>query len=96
VAAFDEYQKKTGKKVNGVKIYPLERAPEIIKKCRADIGIIAVPKEQCQEVADYMVLSGLHRILNFAPHSINVPEKVQVRSIDFTLKILSLFCGAQS
>ncbi len=96
VAAFDVDRNKIGKKVNGVRVYPLERAPEVIKRRRADIGIIAVPKERCQEVADYIVLSGIHRILNFAPHSINVPEKVQVRSIDFTLRILSLFCDAHS
>ncbi|HOW59543.1 MAG TPA: redox-sensing transcriptional repressor Rex [Candidatus Omnitrophota bacterium] len=94
VAAFDIDRRKIGKTINGVKIYPVERAPEIIKKYHADIGIIAVPKEHCQEVADYMVLSGLSRILNFAPYSVSVPAKVQVRSIDFTIKILSLFCDA--
>jgi redox-sensing transcriptional repressor len=95
VAAFDVDRRKISKKINGVRIYPVERAPEIIKRCHADIGIIAVPKEHCQEVADYMVLSGLTRIVNFAPCSISVPAKVQVRSIDFTIKFLSLFCDAQ-
>ncbi len=94
VAAFDVSHYKIGKKINGVRIYPVERAPEIIKRCRADIGIIAVPKEQGQEVADYMVLSGLHRIINFAPCSISVPSKVQVRNIDFTIEFLSLFCDS--
>jgi redox-sensing transcriptional repressor len=94
VAAFDVSPHKIGRKLEGVRIYPVERAPEIIKRCRADIGIIAVPKEQGQEVADYMVLSGLHRIVNFAPCSISVPAKVQVRSIDFTIEFLSLFCDS--
>jgi len=92
VAAFDVSRNKIGKKIAGVRIYPVERAPEIIKRCHADIGIIAVPKEQGQEVADYMVLSGLNRIVNFAPCSISVPAKVQVRNIDFTIEFLSLFC----
>ncbi len=94
VAAFDVSRHKIGKKINGVGIYPVERAPVIIKRCHADIGIIAVPKEQGQEVADYMVLSGLHRIVNFAPCSISVPAKVQVRNIDFTIEFLSLFCDS--
>ena len=94
VAAFDTSPRKIGKTIEGVRIYPVERAPEIIKRCRADIGIIAVPKEQGQEVADYMVLSGLHRIVNFAPCSISVPAKVQVRNIDFTIEFLSLFCDS--
>ncbi|MBU9889824.1 MAG: redox-sensing transcriptional repressor Rex [Candidatus Omnitrophica bacterium] len=95
VAAFDAAGDKIGKKINGVRIYPVERAPEIIKRQRADIGIIAVPKEHSQEVADYMVLSGLHGIVNFAPCSINVPAKVQVRNMDFTIEFLSLFCDIQ-
>lgn len=92
VAAFDISPRKIGKKVQGIRIYPVERAPEIIKKRGADIGIIAVPKERAQEVADYMVLSGLHRIVNFAPCSISVPAKVHVRNMDFTIEFLSLFC----
>jgi redox-sensing transcriptional repressor len=94
VAAFDVSAQKVGKKIDGVRIYPVERAPEIIKRRHADIGIIAVPKEQCQEVADYMVLSGLTRIVNFAPSSISVPAKVQVRNMDFTIEFLSLFCDS--
>ena len=94
VAAFDVARHKVGKKVNGVRIYPVDRAPEIIRRYRADIGIIAVPKEQSQVVADYMVLSGLHRIINFAPCSISVPAKVQVRNFDFTIEFLSLFCDS--
>jgi redox-sensing transcriptional repressor len=95
VAAFDVARDKIGKKIEGVRIYPVDRSPEIIKRCRADIGIIAVPKEHCQEVADYMVLSGLYRIVNFAPCSISIPARVQVRNIDFTIEFLSLFCDTQ-
>ena len=95
VAAFDVDRAKIGKKLNGVRIYPVERAPEIIRRYHADIGIITVPKEHCQEVADYMVLSGLYRIVNFAPCSISVPAKVQVRNMDFTIEFLSLFCDSQ-
>ncbi|HNX69032.1 MAG TPA: redox-sensing transcriptional repressor Rex [Candidatus Omnitrophota bacterium] len=94
VAAFDVSRGKIGRKINGVRVYPVERAPEIIKRSHADIGIIAVPKEHSQEVADYMVLSGLHRIVNFAPCSISVPAKVQVRNMDFTIEFLSLFCDS--
>lgn len=95
VAAFDVAPQKVGKVVNGVRIYPVERTPEVIRRCHADIGIIAVPREHCQEVADYMVLSGLTRIVNFAPSSISVPARVQVRNMDFTIEFLSLFCDNQ-
>jgi len=94
VAAFDVSRLKIGKKIGGVKVYSVDRAPEIVKRLRGDIGIIAVPKESCQEVADYMVLSGLQKIVNFASCPVSVPAKVQVRNIDFTIEFLSLFCDS--
>jgi redox-sensing transcriptional repressor len=95
VAAFDVSHHKIGKRIGGVKVYPVDRAPEIIKRVHGDIGIIAVPKENAQEAADYMVLSGLQKIINFAPCPVSVPAKVQVRNIDFTIEFLSLYCNTQ-
>ncbi|MDP8262969.1 MAG: redox-sensing transcriptional repressor Rex [Candidatus Ancaeobacter aquaticus] len=93
VAAFDKTKSKIGKKMHGVSIYPVIRAPEIIAKTHADIGVIAVPKEYSQEVADVMVLSGLRGIVNFSPISISVPQNVKVKDIDLSIEFLSLFCN---
>jgi redox-sensing transcriptional repressor len=95
VAAFDVSRHKIGKKIGGVRVYPVDRAPEIVKRLHGDIGIIAVPEGNAQEVADYMVLSGLQKIINFAPYPVSVPAKVQVRNIDFTIEFLSLYCNTQ-
>lgn len=94
-AAFDVAPRKIGKKINGIKIYPFRRASEIIQKTHATLGIIAVPKERCQEVADFMVASGLRGIINFAPASITVRKGVRVKDIDLTIEFLSLFCDTQ-
>jgi len=95
VAAFDKDERKTGKAAGGVKVYSLKKAPEIIRKTRADIGIIAVPPECGQEVADVMVLSGLKGIINFAPVHVKVPERVQVREIDLSIEFMSLYCDTR-
>lgn len=95
VAAFDVARHKIGKTIGGVKIYPLNRAPEVIKRVHGDIGIIAVPEENAQEVSDHMVISGLQKIINFAPCSVSVPSRVQVRNMDFTIEFLSLYCNTQ-
>lgn len=91
VAAFEKDKSKVNMKINGTKVYPAERASEIIKKTHADLGIIAVSQKDSQEVADLMVAAGLKGIINFAPISINVPKKVQVKNIDLTIEFLSLF-----
>ncbi len=95
VAAFDKDRRKVGKKINGVMVYSIESAPIIIKKTHVEIGIVAVPKEFSQEVADVIILSGLRGIINFTPTSIAAPKNIVVRDIDFTIEFLSLFCDLQ-
>lgn len=95
VAGFDRAKKKIGKTINGVKVYSVEKAPGIIKKQHIDLGIIAVPADCSQEVADLMVLSGLKGIINFSPMAINTPKKVSVRDIDLSIEFLSLYCEAR-
>ncbi len=96
VAAFDRLGSRINKKINSVIVYPVERAPEVIKRLRADIGIIAVPKKSAQGVADIMVLSGLRGIVNFSPCPINVPKSVMVKDIDLTIEFLSLCCSIKA
>ncbi|MBU1862862.1 MAG: redox-sensing transcriptional repressor Rex [Candidatus Omnitrophica bacterium] len=95
VAAFDKSKRTIGKTINGVTIYSVKRAPEIIRKYKGDIGIIAVPEEAAQKVADTIVRSGLTGIVNFSPTTINVPENVLVKNIDLSITFLSLYCNAK-
>ncbi len=92
VAAFDKSGKKIGRVINGVRVYSVEKAPEVIKKKHIDLGIIAVPAECGQEVADLMVLSGLKGIINFSPTTISVPKKVSIKGIDLSIEFLALYC----
>lgn len=94
VAAFDRDKKKSEKVINGVKVYPFEKALFLIKKSTADIGVIAVPQEASQEVADLIVAAGIKSIVNFAPVSLKVPKEVHVRNIDLTIEFLSAYCDA--
>jgi len=95
VAAFDKDKKKIGKTINGVKIRSFEKADSVIKKGYADIGVIAVPPEKGQEVADLMAACGLRGIVNFAPVSLKVPKRVHVRGIDLAMEFLSAYCDTQ-
>ncbi len=94
-AAFEKDKNKIGKIVNGVRIYPIDKAPEIIKKIHAEIGIVAVGAQDSQEVVDIMVLSGLKGIINFSPTFLNVPKEIAVRDIDLSLEFLALYCSVK-
>lgn len=49
---------------------------DFIRANKIDIGIITVPKEAAQEVADRMVRAGIKAIWNFAPVDLKVPKEV--------------------
>jgi redox-sensing transcriptional repressor len=95
VGVFDNDLNKIGRKVGDLDVYPPEKMPDIIKKHKVRIGIIAVPTKSAQDVADLMIKNGLDAILNFAPVSLNVPGHVVYRNVDLSvnLEILTFNLG---
>jgi len=89
VAAFDKDPRKIGKKKNGVAVENVSKIGEI-KKRKVNLGIIAVPAEEAQAVADELVKAGIKGILNFSPRHISVPKKVKVISIDIATDLARL------
>lgn len=94
VAVFDQDPIKVGRMVNGLVVRHITELKTVVAQTGgADIGIIATPASSAQSVADQMVESGIHAILNFAPVTIEVPENVIVRQVDLSveLQILSYY-----
>jgi redox-sensing transcriptional repressor len=57
---------------------------------RINLGIVAVPRESAQQVADALVAAGVRGILNFAPRRIEVREGIGIVSVDFTVALEQL------
>ncbi|MFN3699034.1 MAG: redox-sensing transcriptional repressor Rex, partial [Dictyoglomus sp.] len=74
VGIFDKDQEKIGKKVGDLVILSLDFLERVIKRFNVEIGVICVPKESAQEVADLLVKNGIKAIWNFAPTFIKVPN----------------------
>ncbi len=93
VAGFDVDPSKIGKEMNGVNIYKMDSLRKIVKKIGVDIGIITTPAQKAQEVAEKLVEAGVKSILNFAPVSIEVSDKIPVRNVDLSVEfqILSYY-----
>jgi len=87
IGVFDNDLTKIGKKIVDLEVYPLEKMSEIIDAHQVKIGIIAVPSRAAQETADLMVKNGLKAILNFAPLALNLPEGIEIRNVDLTVKL---------
>lgn len=87
VGVFDNDLTKIGKRIAELEVLPLERLPEITEQYNVRIGIVAVPSRAAQEIADQLVKCGLEAILNFAPIALNLPEQVEVRNVDLSVKL---------
>ncbi|MDD3535869.1 MAG: redox-sensing transcriptional repressor Rex [Candidatus Cloacimonetes bacterium] len=91
VAAFDNDPKLIGTEVHGVPVYSALDFTAMAKKQKIQIGIITVPPEAAQLIADIMVHSDIKAIWNFTPQKILVPPSIIVEYVDMfaSLAVLS-------
>lgn len=73
---FDSNPDIIGSAVGALRVRSMETLDYLVKKCRAEIGIIAVPAASAQPVADRLVAAGVHGLLNLAYAQVRVPPAV--------------------
>lgn len=78
VAGFDIDPKLVGSQIGGIPIYHLDNLKEMVRKRNIRIGIVAVPVDSAQDVADTMVAAGIKAIWNFTPYRIRVRDGVVI------------------
>lgn len=78
VGLFDRLEELHGRTYGDVEVRPVEELGELTASQNIDIGIIAVPSQAAQEVADRLVAAGVKAILNLAYKYVRVPEGVKV------------------
>ncbi len=90
VAVFDSDPAKIGQVVGGLTVQPMDELESSVQQQNIRLGIIAVPAEVAQEVADRLVAAGVGGLLNFAPISLNVPSHVAINSVDLAVQLEQL------
>ncbi|MEM8864787.1 MAG: redox-sensing transcriptional repressor Rex [Planctomycetota bacterium] len=90
VAAFDADPSKVGQSIEGVPIKPLEELEATIAAEGVTLGVIAVPAEAAQTVADRLVAAGVGGILNFAPLTLSLPAEVSQVGVDLATELEQL------
>jgi redox-sensing transcriptional repressor len=87
VALLDADPRLAGKEVAGTAVRPFRELTAIVHEHQVAIGVIAVPAQAAQDVADAMVEAGVSSILNFAPTVLSVPSGVDVRKVDLSIEL---------
>jgi redox-sensing transcriptional repressor len=87
-AVFDADPSLAGREVgSGLRVRRMSELASVIAEEGINLGIIAVPRETAQQVADALVAAGVQGILNFAPRRIEVREGIAIVSVDFTVSL---------
>jgi redox-sensing transcriptional repressor len=90
VALIDSDAAKVGLVVDGLVVHAPEAMSEVIAATGAELGVIAVPSEAAQGVADALVAAGVRGVLNFAPVVLRLPDTVSLVSVDLTVQLEQL------
>ncbi len=90
-AIFDADKSVIGKEIGGFTVKPMNAMAGFVIENAVDIGIIAVPKQYAQGLADELVALGVKGIWNFAPVDVEARKGVSVENVHLsdTLYVLS-------
>jgi redox-sensing transcriptional repressor len=89
-AVVDNDPSIVGTEISGHVVQPMSRLAELVEQQHIDIGMLAVPPEAAQDVAQAMVDAGLAGILNFAPVQLNLVPAVPIVTVDLSVSLEQL------
>jgi redox-sensing transcriptional repressor len=80
VAMFDVDPKRIGTRVGALTVRDYTQAGKVIGDEEIVVGVIAVPSEAAQQVADQLVEAGVKIIFNYSERLLQVPPEVTVHT----------------
>ena len=80
VAMFDVDPSVIGRQVGGLEVRPFGQIDEVVEREQVVVGVLAVPSDAAQEVADRLVTSGVKIIFNYSERLLQVPPDVTVHT----------------
>lgn len=90
IAIFDNDPAKAGRTFDGLQVRSTSELETVLSADPVDIGVIVVPGDQAQSVAERLVQCGVKAILNFAPAQLTVPEDISLKNVNLTLELEAL------
>lgn len=87
VAAFDVDPEKVGRVIHGCRCYTVADIENLLRPLNVHVGIVTVPADAAQAVADRFVRAGVGGLVNFAPVRLRVPPHVHVEDMDISVTL---------
>ncbi len=90
VGLFDTDPTKVGQVVEGLTVEPTTKLGERATALGAELGVLTVPGDVAQGVADVLAAAGVRGILNFAPVVLRLPTRVRLVTVDLAIQLEQL------
>jgi len=91
MAGFDVNPELVGKAVNGLPVYHINDFQKMQDKMNVSIGILTVPVDKAQQVAELMVEGGIKAVWNFTPFRIRMPQHIVVQNTSIYAHLAVMF-----
>jgi redox-sensing transcriptional repressor len=87
-AIFDTDPEKVGRQVGNLPVSEYDQLAEIIRERSIIVGVLAVPADSAQQVADDLVRAGVKIIFNYSEGLLDVPQEVAVHMSNPAVELL--------
>ncbi|HCX60328.1 MAG TPA: redox-sensing transcriptional repressor Rex [Candidatus Cloacimonas sp.] len=90
IAAFDTNPALSDTYYQGIPIHSMEKFSNLLSRLHVHIGILTVPADAAQGIADQMVENGVLAIWNFTPAKLILPEDIIIENVDMSSSLAVL------
>jgi redox-sensing transcriptional repressor len=80
VAVFDVDQERVGTEIKGAPVLDLSDLDRVVGEQDVVVGVLAVPNDAAQDVADRLVSAGVKILFNYSEQLLQVPPEVTVHT----------------
>ncbi len=87
-AVFDTDEEKVGRSVGNLPVSEYGRLGETIREKNIIVGVLAVPAENAQQVANDLVGAGIKILFNYSEALLSVPQDVAVHTSNPAVELL--------
>ena len=87
-AVFDSDPDKTGRPIGTTEVTMYGNLGAVVRDKNIVVGVLAVPAQSAQQVADDLVGSGVRIIFNYSEALLDVPQDVQVHTSNPAVELL--------
>jgi len=90
VGLFDNDATKVGQLVEGLPVEAVSSLADRVSMLGAELGVLTVPADTAQAVAESLATAGIRGILNFAPVVLKLPRRVRLVTVDLAIQLEQL------